>query len=65
MALAGIYMTRTAITINGCSLGVVVGLQQLAYEVFEGDGSVMICADLIGETEREVVITLTTSNDPG
>ncbi len=60
-----VYMTWTAITINGCTSGVAVGLQQLAYEVSEGDGSVMICADLIGETEREVVIWLTTSNGSG
>ncbi len=60
-----VYMILTTITINGCNAGVAVRLQQLAYEVSEGDLSVMICAELIGETEREVVISLTTSNDPG
>ena len=38
--------------------GVVVGLQQTLYSVGEGNGSLSVCALLIGTAERNVVVSL-------
>lgn len=44
---------------------VTIRLQDSAYEVSEGAGFVMVCAELVGQTEREVIAQLNTSSDPG
>ena len=38
--------------------GVVVGLQQTTYSVGEGNGSLSVCALLIGTAERDVIVSL-------
>jgi len=39
---------------------VTVGVQQVSYSVREADGLVMVCTILTGETQREVLVNLTT-----
>jgi len=41
-----------------CLLGVVVGLQQTAYSVAEGNDSLSVCVFLNGTAERDVVVSL-------
>ena len=38
--------------------GVVVGLQQTTFSIEEGNGSLSMCALLIGTAERDVVVSL-------
>jgi len=40
--------------------GVIVGLEQLSYNVSETASSLIVCASLSGQTERNVFITLVT-----
>lgn len=37
-----------------------MGLQQTSYSVGEGDGSQTVCAFLSGNTQREVIVSLST-----
>ena len=39
---------------------VTVGVQQVSYSVREADGLVRVCAILTGDTQREVLVNLTT-----
>jgi len=39
---------------------VTVGVQQVSYSVREVDGLVMVCAILTGDTQKEVLVNLTT-----
>ena len=39
---------------------VTVGVQQVSYSVREADGLVMVCTILTGDTQREVLVNLTT-----
>ena len=39
---------------------VTVGLQEGAYTVSEGDGSVSVCAELTGQIARNVVVSIFT-----
>lgn len=45
--------------------GVAVEMQELVYEVLEGEESVTVCAQLIGMAEHEVEVELNTVGDPG
>ena len=42
-------------------LGVVVGLQQEQYFASEDGETVMVCASLTGQTERDVIVTIFTN----
>ena len=46
--------------IHYCLPGVIVGLQQTSYTVGEGNGSLSACTFLNGETQREVIVSLST-----
>ena len=39
---------------------ITVGFQQVSYSVREADDRVMVCAILTGDTQREVLVNLTT-----
>ena len=42
--------------------GVSVGLEQTEYTVGESEGAVLVCAILTGEHERNVLVTIATSD---
>ena len=46
--------------IHYCLPGVIVGLQQTSYTVGEGNGSLSVCTFLNGDTQREVIVSLST-----
>ncbi len=48
-----------------CCSGVAVQFQEPAYEMFEGEGFVTVCAELMGLLEREVTVQLTIEDNPG
>ena len=46
--------------IHYCLPGVIVGLQQTSYTVGEGNGLLSVCTFLNGDTQREVIVSLST-----
>ena len=42
-----------------------ISLQEGAYTVSEGEGSVSVCAEIAGVTEREVIVTILTGEGGG
>lgn len=44
---------------------VVIKLQKPTYEVIESKGVIVVCVELVGQTNEAVVAHLNTSTDPG